>query len=201
MAQGSDTTNYTKVDALEGYYVNGVQIIDEDGNVDAPITTTNLAFSGTEIQSGITATTGAGAVAITGRVHEVTTTGTGDALTLADGTAAPIEAMPFVAYFKRSGFRPVSDFIQKTLTAKKKLMHNVVIELGTEKQKNGGVVYWTPTLALVKEVQFSKDDEALYEQFKDTVKGHNETVFNEYKSAQKATASTDDIDLSARLAG
>jgi len=121
--------------------------------------------------------------------------------TLADGTAAPIEGMPFVAYFKRSGFRPVSDFIQKTLTAKKKLMHNVVIELGTEKQKNGGVVYWTPTLALVKEVEFTKDDEALYEQFKDTVKGHNETVFNEYKSAQKATASADDIDLSARLAG
>lgn len=33
-----------------------------------------------------TVSSGAGAVAITGAIHEVTTTGTGDALTLADGT-------------------------------------------------------------------------------------------------------------------
>ena len=121
--------------------------------------------------------------------------------TLADGTPAPIENMPFVAYFKRSGYRLVSDFIQKTLTANDKLMHNVVVELTTEKQKNGGVVYWTPSLKIHKEVEFTKDDEALYIQFKETVKGHNESVFEEYKAAQKATASTDDIDLSARLAG
>ena len=37
--------------------------------------------------TGITATTGAGAVAVTGVIHEVTTSGAGDALTLADGTA------------------------------------------------------------------------------------------------------------------
>jgi hypothetical protein len=39
----------------------------------------------TLLTSTTTATSGAGAVAITGTIHEITTTGTGDALTLADG--------------------------------------------------------------------------------------------------------------------
>lgn len=36
----------TPIDAVGGYYVNGVQVIDADGNIDAPITTTNATFSG-----------------------------------------------------------------------------------------------------------------------------------------------------------
>jgi len=121
---------------------------------------------------------------------------------LADGTPAPIEAMPFVGYFKRSGFRPVSDFIQKKLTVEKKLvMQKAVIQFETEKQKNGGVVYWTPKLSFVKEVGITDTDKELMKKFGETVIAHNESVFEEYKAAQKATASADDIDLSARLAG
>lgn len=120
---------------------------------------------------------------------------------LADGTAAPIEAMPFVAYFKRSGFRPVSDFIQKQLTDRKIIMQKAVIEFTTEKQKNGGVIYWTPKLSLVKEVSISDTDRELMKKFGETVIAHNESVFDDYKAAQKANASADDIDLSARLAG
>lgn len=41
--------------------------------------------TGTIINNGTTASSGAGAVLITGSIHEITTTGTGDALTLADG--------------------------------------------------------------------------------------------------------------------
>jgi len=119
----------------------------------------------------------------------------------ADGSSAPIEAMPFVAYFKRSGFRPVNDFIQKQLTDRKIMMQKAVVELSTEKQKNGGVVYWTPKLSLVKEVSFGDDDKELMKKFGETVIAHNEAVFAEYKVAQKATSSSDDIDLSQRLAG
>jgi hypothetical protein len=46
----------------------------------------------------------------------------------ADGTAAPVEQMPFMAYFKRSGYRPVNDFIQKQLTDRKILMHKALVE-------------------------------------------------------------------------
>ena len=51
------------------------------------VVSSNAAFAvGTTFTTAsTTATSGAGAVAITGMIHEVTTTGTGDALTLADG--------------------------------------------------------------------------------------------------------------------
>jgi hypothetical protein len=120
--------------------------------------------------------------------------------TLADGTPSPIEAMPFVSYFKRSGFRPVREFIDQNLTRKKILMQKAVIELTTEKQKNGGVVYWTPKLSLVKEVSITDNDKELIKQFAETVKGHNETVMNDYRDAQKAQMASADVDLSQRFA-
>ena len=44
-----------------------------------------VILEGAIIHSDITSSSGAGAVPVTGRIHEITTTGTGDALTLADG--------------------------------------------------------------------------------------------------------------------
>jgi hypothetical protein len=107
------------------FHVGGVLVVDANGNIDAPVTTTNLTTSGTTtlgddvtddttisgdltvdvdatvtgatilsgsatfsdvvIMGATTATSGAAAVAITGTIHEVTTTGTGDALSLVDG--------------------------------------------------------------------------------------------------------------------
>jgi len=119
----------------------------------------------------------------------------------AQGVAAPIEAMPFIAYFKRSGFRPVSDFIQKQLTDRKIMMQKAVINFTTEKQKNGGVVYWTPKLSLVKEVSITDGDKELMKKFGETVVAHNESVFEDYKQAQKAMSNPADIDLEQRLAG
>tara|TARA_E500000081_G_scaffold151751_1_gene182600 strand:- start:1045 stop:1899 length:855 start_codon:yes stop_codon:yes gene_type:complete len=119
----------------------------------------------------------------------------------AQGVAAPIEAMPFIAYFKRSGFRPVSDFIQKQLTDRKIMMQKAVINFTTEKQKNGGVVYWTPKLSLVKEVSITDSDKELMKKFGETVVAHNESVFEDYKQAQKAMSNPADIDLEQRLAG
>jgi len=120
--------------------------------------------------------------------------------TLADGTPAPVEELPFVAYFKRSGFRPVREFIDQQLTRKKILMQKAVIEMGTDKHKNGGVVYWTPKLSLVKEVSISDADKELIKQFAETVKGHNDSVMQEYREAAKMSMSDDDIDLSQRFA-
>ena len=64
---------------------SGDATIANDGTV--TVTASTGAFSvGTTFTTGSTTTSsGAGAVAITGSIHEVTTTGTGDALTLADG--------------------------------------------------------------------------------------------------------------------
>lgn len=62
--------------------------------------TGGATIGGALIQGGtgaITSTSGAGAVAVTGQIHEVTTTGTGDALTLANGTAGQRLTVIYVA--------------------------------------------------------------------------------------------------------
>ena len=118
----------------------------------------------------------------------------------ADGSPTPLENVPFMAYFKRSGFRPVREFIDTQLTKRKILMQKAVIELTTEKQKNGGVIYWTPKLSLVKEVSITDDDKDLIKQFAETVKGHNDSVMSEYKAAIKMTLTDEDLDLAQRFA-
>jgi len=125
---------------------------------------------------------------------------TAEGATHADGSPAEIVDKPFMAYFKRSGFRPVREFIDTQLTRRKILMQKAVIELTTEKQKNGGVIYWTPKLNLVKEVSITDTDKELIKQFAETVKGHNEQVMTEYRGAVKVAASDDDIDLAERFA-
>jgi len=57
-----------------------------DDSADAPISASNGTFSG-YIVGGIQSLSGAGAVNVTQAITEVTTTGVGDALTLADGVA------------------------------------------------------------------------------------------------------------------
>lgn len=121
--------------------------------------------------------------------------------TLADGSPSPIEGMAFVAYFKRSGFMPVRDFIENNLTRKKILMQKAVVEMSTEKHKKGSVLYWTPKLSLVKEVSITDEDKDLMKKFAETVRGHNESVMEEFKEANKANMSADDADLASRLAG
>lgn len=54
-------------------------------------------IAGAEIHSDITSSTGAAAVPVTGRIHEITTTATGDALTLANGTAGQRLTLLYVA--------------------------------------------------------------------------------------------------------
>ena len=56
-----------------------------------------LKIGGALIQDGITSTSGPAAVAITGQIHEITTTGTGDAMTLANGTAGQRLMILYVA--------------------------------------------------------------------------------------------------------
>jgi len=114
----------------------------------------------------------------------------------ADGTEVKVEDQPVVAYFKRSGFKPIGDFISN-LAKQKKLMQKCVISLKTHRHKNGTVTFWTPVPALVDEVSITQEDKDLMAMFADTVKGHNESVMNQYREAVKLIADDDDIDLAA----
>ena len=57
----------------------------------------NFQASARIVEDGTTTSTGAGAVAITGRIHEITTNGIGNALTLADGAEGQRLTVVYVA--------------------------------------------------------------------------------------------------------
>jgi len=114
----------------------------------------------------------------------------------ADGTDVKIEDQPVVAYFKKSGFKPINDFIGG-LSKQKKLMQKCEISLTTHRHKNGSVTFWTPVPVLEKEVDITDQDKELMGMFAETVKGHNENVMNQHREAVKLIADDDDIDLAA----
>lgn len=117
----------------------------------------------------------------------------------AAGKKTPLENLPFVGYFKRSGFRPINDFIQQKLGNKIPLP-TAYIELKTKRMSNGGVTYWIPQPELVKEVPFTPESKELMQKFMDTVAASNAKVINEHKDAKKQIVSDEDVDLAQRFA-
>ena len=117
----------------------------------------------------------------------------------AAGEASPVENLPFVGYFKRSGFRPMNDFIQQKLG--KIPLPTSLVELKTKRMANGGVTYWIPQPELVKEVSFTPERKELMQKFLDTVGAANSKILGEHKEALKQSVSDEDIDLANRLAG
>lgn len=72
----------------------------DDTNIDVKLSPKGsgaVDTAGATVHSEITSSSGAGAVGITGSIHEITTTGTGDALTLANGTAGQKLTVIYVA--------------------------------------------------------------------------------------------------------
>ncbi len=118
------------------------------------------------------------------------------AFTKADGTKVDVKDKPFVSYFKRSGFKPIRDFID-SLTRQKKIMQKVIIKLTTSRIKSGSVTYYVPVPTLHSEVQVSDSDKALMKDFSETVKAHNENVLIQHREAQKLISPSEEQDLSA----
>ena len=118
------------------------------------------------------------------------------AFTKADGTKVDVKDKPFVSYFKRSGFKPIRDFID-SLTRQKKIMQKVMIKLTTSRVKSGSVTYYIPVPTLHSEVQVSDSDKALMKDFSETVKAHNENVLIQHREAQKLISPSEEQDLSA----
>lgn len=114
----------------------------------------------------------------------------------ADGVEVEVVEEPMIAYFKRSGFKPIADFIDG-LTKKNLLMAQVVMDLTTAKNKKGSVTYWTPVASEGDRVTISESDKDLFTLFAETVKAHNDSVMADYREAKKAASSDEDVDLAA----
>ena len=114
----------------------------------------------------------------------------------ADGNGVQIKDQPIISYFKRSGFKPVADFID-TLNKQKKVMQKCIANFSTQKNKKGSVTYWTPAVSFAKTTDIKEADKDLMRMFGDTVKAHNETVTNQYREAVKMVVTNDESDLAS----
>ena len=112
----------------------------------------------------------------------------------ATGEEVVLENHPVVAYFKRSGFLPMSNFIN-SLTKQKKIMQKVWIKLATSKQKKGSVIFWIPVPTLSSECEITDDDKTLMKKFAETVKAHNETIMEQYRQTAKLKSPAEDDNL------
>ena len=115
------------------------------------------------------------------------------------GNEVKINKKPMIAYFKKSGFKPIADFING-LGRQDKVMAHCEITLRTHKNKKGSVTYWTPVPTLSGTVGLSEDDKQLVVKFDQTIRAHNDSVLREFKEAQKLLLSEDDSDLASDFA-
>jgi len=114
----------------------------------------------------------------------------------ADGKKVVVSDDPFVSYFKKSGFRPIREFIDG-LTKQKKIMQKCRINLKTARKKNGGVTYWVPVPTLRDNVEITESDKQLMSMFAQSVKSHNENIMAQYRENSKLVGSQDDSDLAS----
>jgi len=112
------------------------------------------------------------------------------------GDEVVVENKPMIAYFKKSGFKPIADFIQG-LGRQDKIMAHCSILLRTHRNKKGSITYWTPVPTLDSVPGLSNEDKELVVKFHDTIKGHNEAVLREYKEQVKFQMTEDDSDLAS----
>lgn len=116
----------------------------------------------------------------------------------AQGKKTPVKDLPFISYFKRSGFRPINDFINQKLGNKIPLP-TAYIELKTKRMANGGVTYWIPQPELVKEIPFTLEAKELLQSFHDGVSASNQKVLQEHRDSLKLVATDGDVDLAQRF--
>ena len=116
----------------------------------------------------------------------------------ASGEKCSVKDLPFIAYFKRSGFRPINDFINNKLGNKIPLP-TAYIELKTKRMSNGGVTYWIPQPELVKEIPFTVESKELLQSFHDGVAASNQKILEEHRDALKMVTSDEDLDLAERF--
>ena len=122
--------------------------------------------------------------------------------TAKDSTGNEIELYnePVVAYFKKSGFRPVREALD-LVTRQKKLMQKSVFELGTKKMKTGSVTFWVPTFAMTEYLdELTQEDLELIKKFLETIKGYNDGILEKYREAAKLSMDSVDVSLEAELA-
>ena len=114
----------------------------------------------------------------------------------AEGNKVRLSDEPVISYFKKSGFLPISNFING-LAKQRKLMAHSEIMLRTEKQKKGSVTYWTPLPTLHGTTTISEAEKELFGMFRDMIEKHNKGVMASHGEATKLVVESSDADLAS----
>lgn len=113
----------------------------------------------------------------------------------AAGEPVSIENYPVMTYFKKSGFRPAREAIERL--GRNTLMNEVVFELTTKRHKSGSVTYFTPVFTQTGTHELDEASMEMMTMFLDTIKASNASIMNQNKEAVKSRASETEIDLAA----
>jgi len=113
----------------------------------------------------------------------------------AEGREVKIEHYPVMTYFKRSGFRPAREAIERL--GKNTLMNEVVFELTTKRNKMGSVTYFTPLFTQKETIPMDDASMETMTMFLETVKASNANILEQHKEAVKAKADEEEVDLAA----
>ena len=113
----------------------------------------------------------------------------------AEGKTVNIKDLPVVAYFKRSGFRPAREAIEKL--GKTALMSEVTFELSTKRNKMGSVTYYTPVFSRKGDAKMDEGSMETMAMFLEGIKASNVNILEQHREAVKAKATSEDIDLAA----
>lgn len=117
----------------------------------------------------------------------------------AQGNDVELDNQPVVAYFKKSGFRPVREALD-LITRQRKLMQKTVFEIGTKKMKTGAITFWVPTFAQVEYLdELTEDDLGLIKKFLESIKVYNDGILEKFRGAQKESMDDIDVSLEAEL--
>ena len=113
----------------------------------------------------------------------------------ADGRDVKLDNYPVVSYFKRSGFRPAREAIERL--GKNTLMSEVTFELTTKRHKSGSVTYFTPVFTQKDSAPMDDATMEMMTMFLETVKASNANIMEQHKESIKAKSSEEEIDLAA----
>ena len=111
----------------------------------------------------------------------------------ADKTEIKVTDYPVLWRVTGVQFNPVGNALQ-TISERKKLMFNCVLDLDSQKKKNGSNVYYISSIKVNADasIKFTKDDEATLGKFQSIINDENAEVLDLYKNAQKSGLKTVD---------
>ena len=112
----------------------------------------------------------------------------------ASGADYEVKDYPVLWRVTGTQFNPVGNAL-KSISQRKKLMFNCLLNLETEKKKAGANVFYIAKIAVNADagIKLTKADEDTLRNFQEVIDSENTEVFELYKQSKKTKATTDDV--------